>query len=382
MTAFYELAVTSNFSFLRGGSHPEEMVRQAQALGLAGIAVADRNSFAGVVRGHLMAKEAGLPYRVGVRLVFTDGSPDVFAWPTDRAAYGRLCRLLTLGKRRAEKGDCLLTLADLIAWGEGQMLGVMPGRRLDAALDETLTQLADAFPGAVRLMAAMTYGSGDCRRMARLKDLAARHRTPLCASNDVHIHHPDRRPLLDVITAIREHVTVAEAGRRLAMNAERHLKPGEEMARLFRDYPEAIEESAKVFSRLNFSLDELAYQYPDEPTGAGPTPQAALLKLTEEGLKRRWPNGVPAKIRGHIDHEMQLIEQLEYAPYFLTVYDIVRFARSQGHPLPGPRLGREFGRLLRARHHRGRSGARRSPLRALHLAGAERAAGYRRRFRA
>ncbi len=330
MTAFYELAVTSNFSFLRGGSHPEEMVRQAHKLGLAGIAIADRNSFAGVVRGHLMAKEAGLSYRVGVRLVFTDGSPDVFAWPTDRDAYGRLCRLLTLGKRRAEKGDCLLTLADLLDWGEGQMLGVMPGVQLDALLTATLEQLAAAFPGAVRLMAAMTYGPGDRRRLARLKALAEKHRTPLCATNDVHIHHPDRRPLLDVLTAIRAHVTVAEAGRRLAANAERHLKSAAEMARLFRDYPEAVAESVEVFSRLNFSLDELAYQYPDEPTGAGPTPQAALIRLTEEGAQRRWPNGVPAKIRGHIEHELQLIEQLEYAPYFLTVYDIVRFARSKG----------------------------------------------------
>ena len=330
MTRFAELAVTTNFSFLRGGSHPEELVRQAHELGLAGIAVADRNTFAGVVRGHLMAKELGLPYRVGCRLVFADGTPDVIAWPTDRAAYGRLCRLLTRGKRRAEKGECEIYLQDLVEWGEGQLLGVMPGARLDGKLATTLSRLADAFPAAVHLMAAMRYGPGDRRRLSRLQALAKEHRTPLCATNDVHYHHPDRRPVQDVLTAIREHVTVAEAGHLLAANAERFLKPDDEMVRLFRDVPEAMVRTVAIFEQLDFSLDELRYQYPDEPTGAGPTPQAALVRLTEEGAKRRWPNGVPAKIRGHIDHELQLIEELEYAPYFLTVYDIVHFARSKG----------------------------------------------------
>ena len=330
MTGFAELAVTSNFSFLRGGSHPEEMVRQAHELGLDGIAIADRNSFAGVVRGHLMAKEIGLQYRVGCRLVFTDGAPDVLAWPTNRTAYGRLCRLMTRGKRRAEKGECEITLADLIEWGKGQNFGVMPSARLDKVLSATLDRLAEAFPGSVRLMAAMRYGSGDRRRLSRLRVLADKHRAPLAATNDVRFHHADRRPLQDVLTAIREHVTLTEAGHRLAANAERHLKPAEEMARLFRDCPEAVAESIRIFEQLNFSLDELAYQYPDEPTGAGPTPQAALEKLTEEGAKERYPDGVPAKIRGHIDHELKLIAELEYAPYFLTVYDIVRFARSKG----------------------------------------------------
>jgi len=330
MTAFFELAVTTNFSFLRGGSHPEEMVRQAHTLGLGGIAVADRNSFAGVVRGHLMAKELGLAYRVGVRLVFNDGVPEIIAWPRDRAAYGRLCRLLTRGKRAAEKGECAIGLDDLIEWGEGQMLGVMPGARLDKTLELTLGRLAEAFPGRAHLMAAMRYGSGDRRRLARLKALAEKHHTPLVATNDVLFHHPDRRALQDVLTAIREHVTLAEAGKLLAANAERHLKPGEEMARLFRDAPEAVAASARLFAELDFSLDELAYQYPDEPTGAAPTPQEALVKLTEEGVSRRYPNGVPDKIRGHIDHELKLIAELEYAPYFLTVYDIVRFAREKG----------------------------------------------------
>jgi error-prone DNA polymerase len=330
MIAFAELAVTTNFSFLRGGSHPEEMVRQAHALGLAAIAVADRNSFAGIVRGHQMAKEVGLPYRFGVRLVFADGTPDILAWPTDRAAYGRLCRLLTRGKRRAEKGACTITIDDLLEWGEGQVLGVMSGRGEDAALSATLARLVEAFPGSVRLMAAMTYGAGDRRRLARLKALSDRHLSQLCATNDVHFHHPDRRMLQDVLTAIREHVTIGEAGELLAANAERYLKPAKEIARLFDGLPEAVAESLRIFEQLNFSLDELAYQYPDEPTGAGPTPQAALVKLAWEGAKRRWPDGVPPRIRTNIDHELRLIEQLEYAPYFLTVHDIVEFARSRG----------------------------------------------------
>ena len=330
MTAFAELAITSNFSFLRGGSHPEELVRRARELGLVGIAIADRNSFAGVVRGHLIAKEIGLAYRVGCRLVFNDGNPEIIAWPTDRAAYGRLCRLLTLGKRRAEKGECDINLADLLEWGEGQMLGVLPSIRLDTVLSATLGSLAEAFPGSVRLMAAMRYGSGDRRRLARLKALAVRFGTPLVATNDVTFHHPDRRSLQDVLTAIREHVTLIEAGYRLAANAERHLKTADEMVRLFSDTPEAVVESHAVFEQLVFSLDELSYQYPDEPTGAGPTPQMALEKLTEEGARIRYLDGVPAKIQAHIDHELKLIAQLEYAPYFLTVYDIVRFARSKG----------------------------------------------------
>ncbi|MHA1560158.1 MAG: error-prone DNA polymerase, partial [Alphaproteobacteria bacterium] len=235
-----------------------------------------------------------------------------------------------LGKRRAEKGECEIYLSDLIDWSEGLILGVMPGERLDAPLSETLVRLAEEHPGPVRLMAAMTYGPGDRRRLARLRTLASKHRTPLCATNDVHFHHPDRRELQNVLTAIREHVTIAEAGRLLAANAERHLKSTEEMVWLFRDHCDAIAESIRIFEELKFSLDELQYQYPDEPTGVGPTPQAALVKLTEEGAKRRWPNGIPAKVQGHIDHELQLIEQLEYAPYFLTVYDIVRFAREKG----------------------------------------------------
>ncbi len=365
MTTYAELAVTTNFSFLRGGSHPEELVAEAARLGLAGIAVADRNTLAGVVRGHMAAKEAGFRYAVGCRLAFRDGTPDILAWPTDRAAYGRLCRLLTLGNRRAEKGDCHLDLADLLAWGEGLMLGVavgikpamsspafpLPGGERDRVrgirqdnavvadhlatlqgknLSATLAALADAFPSMVRLMASRLYGPADHRRLALVDRIARRHGVPLLATNDVLYHVAARRPLQDVLTAIREHRTLQSAGRLLAQNAERHLKDAAEMARLFRDYPEAVAESRAVLERLAFSLDELQYQYPDEPTGEAASPQEALIRLTEEGARFRYPDGVPAKVRAHLDHELKLIGELRYAPYFLTVHDIVRFARQKG----------------------------------------------------
>ncbi len=362
MIPFAELAVTTNFSFLCGGSHPEELVAAAGSLGLAGIAVADRNTLAGVVRGHVAAKEAGFRYAVGCRLVFRDHTPDILAWPTDRAAYGRLCRLLTLGNRRAPKGECHLDLADLLAWGEGLMLGVVPGKRLgervcpsplvgeggavrsaasgegvnshaasgDDPLTATLAVLSDAFPGNVRLMASRLYGPADHRRLAALDRIACRTGVPLLATNDVLYHTPARRPLQDVITAIREHRTLATAGRLLVQNAERHLKDAAEMARLFGDYPEAIAESRAVLERLTFSLDELRYQYPDEPTGDAANPQEALERLTEEGARFRYPAGVPQKVRAHLAHELALIGQLDYAPYFLTVHDIVRYARRKG----------------------------------------------------
>ena len=280
--------------------------------------------------------------------------PDILAWPTDRAAYGRLCRLLTLGNRRAPKGECHLDLADLLEWGEGLMLGVVPDGN-SIALGSTLAALRDAFPGAVRLMLRRDHGPDDHRRMTLTARTARRFAVPLMATNDVLYHAPERRRMQDVITCIREHKTLVDAGRLLAPNAERHLKPPQEMARLFRDFPESLAETTAVFERLAFSLDELSYQYPDEPAGDAASPQEALVRLTEEGARQRFPAGVPAKIRESLEHELALIDRLHFAAYFLTVHDIIRFARAQGHPLPGPRLGRQFGRLLLPRHHRGRT---------------------------
>ena len=322
---YLEFATASNFSFLRGASHPEELMVQAQSIGLAGLGLCDRNSVAGVVRAHLAKREQNLPlkYHPGARLTFADGTPDVLAYPRDRAAWGRLTRLLTVGNLRAEKGDCILHLDDLLAHSFGLELIAMGG---DASL---LTRLREAAPRRVRLAASMLYRGRDQARLARRIALACEAQVPLIAVNDVHMHHPDRRPLADVLTCIREKFTIDRAGRRLAANAERYLKAPQEMVRLFADAPEAIAETLKLSEALTFSLDELRYEYPDETIEGFANAQDALTHLTYEGAKQRYPLGLPDKVRASIEHELALIAQLQYAPYFLTVYDIVRFARAQ-----------------------------------------------------
>ncbi len=323
---YLEFATASNFSFLRGASHPEELMVQAQAIGLAGLGLCDRNSVAGVVRAHLAKREQNLPlkYHPGARLIFADGTPDILAYPQDRAAWGRLCRLLTLGNLRGEKSECILRLDDLIAHIFGLELVVMGGER------QLLSRLRSAAPGRVRLAGAMLYRGHDRARLSRTAALAREAGVPLMAVNDVHYHHPDRRPLADVVTCIREKLVIDRAGRKLAVNAERFLKPPQEMARLFRDAPEAIEETLRLSEALTFSLDELRYEYPDESIDGFPDAQAALTHLAYGGAAKRYPQGLPDKVRTAIEHELELIAQLAYAPYFLTVYDIVRFARSQG----------------------------------------------------
>ena len=323
---YFEFAVASNFSFLRGASHPEELMVQAVHAGLAGLGLCDRNSVAGVVRAHLAKREQNLSlrYHPGARLVFSDGTPDVLAYPRDRASWGRLCRLLTLGNLRAEKGECTLKLDDLLSHAIGLELIAMGGSA------QLLARLGEAAPHRVRLAASMLYRGRDRTRLTRMKELARIARIPLIAVNDIFYHHPDRRPLADVLTCIREKTTIDRAGRKLAVNAERHLKPPQEMMRLFRDAPEAIEETVILSDALSFSLDELRYEYPDEQVDGFNNAQDALAHLTYEGAARRYPQGLPGKVRANIEHELKLIAQLQYAPYFLTVYDIVRFARSKG----------------------------------------------------
>ncbi|MDP2294142.1 MAG: DNA polymerase III subunit alpha [Pseudolabrys sp.] len=369
---YLEFATASNFSFLRGASHPEELMLQAQAVGLAGLGLCDRNSVAGVVRAHLARREQNLSlrYHPGARLVFADGTPDILAYPRERAGWGRLARLLTLGNLRGKKGECILHRDDLVAHVFGLELVVMDrssftsplvgevGSRSDPGEGErkkqqrpltrlaataarhplpqgervrsTLTTLRSLAPGRVRLAATMLYRGRDRVRLARSLALAREAEVPLIAVNDVHFHHPDRRPLADVLTCIREKVTIDRAGRRLAANAERFLKPPAEMLRLFRDAPEAIAETLRLSEALSFSLDELKYEYPDETIDGFATAQAALAHLVDQGAARRYPGGVPPPVRATLDHELALIAQLEYAPYFLTVHDIVRYARAQG----------------------------------------------------
>lgn len=331
MSGYAELAAMSNFSFLRGASHPEELVVQAEALGLCAIALCDRNSLAGIVRAHTQAKEAGLQFISGCRLVLMDGM-EILCLPTDRAAYGRLCRLLTNGNRRAPKASCHLWPADLLAHGEGQIFLAVPQPQLSQAdaFRSTLKTLAATFPAAVYLGAAPLFDGLDARRLHALSQLAEETGAPLVAIGDCLYHHPDRRPLQDVLTCIREKCTIAEAGFRLAANAERHLRPPADMALLFRGYEQAISLTGAIAGRCRFSLDELKYDYPDEPYAPFATPQEALVAHCWNGAKARFPAGIPGSVRAQIEHELALIAQLDYARYFLTVYDLVRFAGERG----------------------------------------------------
>ena len=323
---YIEFATASNFSFLRGASHPEELMMQAAHLSLAGLGLCDRNSVAGVVRAHLAKREhkLALKYHPGARLVFADGTPDILVYPRDRPGWGRLTRLLTVGNLRGKKGECILHLDDLIAHAFGLEMIAMGG---NATL---LAKLRTYAPGRVRLAASMLYRGGDRARLARLKKTAREAQVPLIAINDVHMHHPDRRPLADVLTCIREKTTIDRAGRKLAANAERFLKPAVEMARLFRDAPEAIEETLVLSDALTFSLDDLKYDYPDEAIEGFSTPQSALAHLAYEGAKERYPGSIPAKVLLGIEHELELIAERKYAPYFLTVNHIIHYARSKG----------------------------------------------------
>src|SRR5215211_7200123 len=331
MTPFAELAVTTNFSFLRGASHPEELVTRARELELAALGIADRNSVAGVVRAYTKAKEIEFRLVVGARVVFADATPDILAYPQDRAAWGRLTRLLSVGKSRAEKAECLLFLDDLMEHIDGLNLIVVPDRINAGALHPLLERLNEAASRrSVWLAAAMLYRGDDQRRLTRLARLAAATRVPLIAGNDVLYHAPERRALQDVVTCIREHVTIDCAGRLLEANAERHLKSGTEMARLFCAAPQAVNETVRFLERCRFSLDELKYDYPDETRQGYATPQEALVALTEQGVRRRYPDGMRLDIRRALDHELAVTAELKYAPYFLTVHDIVRFARSKG----------------------------------------------------
>ena len=424
---FAEFGVTTNFSFLRGASHPEELVGMAEGFSLAGLGIADRNSLAGVVRAHVFArdklKEKGSTLRVvaGTRLVFVDGTPDILVYPTDRQAYGRLTRLLTLGNRRAEKGACILRLPDLLAFIEGQQLivldrstadddhapapdGAPVGQNKPAAAPpvptlvplprkRTLLQSLDGLPpflpandtaaipgqsGSVRLMqlgliagpkrrrrlhandnargrtrpewtperqlallrrlkvaapgrvwvaASLLYGPRMRTRLAARAELAQKADLPLLATNDVLMHAPERRPLADVLQCIRQKTTLDQAGRQLAANAERHLKSGPEMARIFAETPGAVPETLRFLDGIDFSLDELQYDYPDELRAGFNTEQEALEAHAKAGARWRYPEGVTEAVQKQLDHELRLVAKLSYAAYFLTVHDIVQFAR-------------------------------------------------------
>jgi error-prone DNA polymerase len=403
--AYAELDAMSNFSFLEGGSHPGELVEQAKALGLSAIGIADRNSLAGVVRAHAAAKLEGMRLLIGCRLTFLDGA-ELIVYPRDRAAYGRLCRLLSIGKSgiatdpsplveeggpRAQgawedegahrpfhefpaslpvaanandepdglerplilsphggplllpqgekgfksipKGECHLTFEQAAALGEGMVALARAPVVIDATFEARLLAWRQAWPDDLYLALAPLHRGDDRARLARLSAVAERCGAPMLATNAVLYHHFERRALQDVLACIREGVTIDQAGFRLQAHAERHLKPPAEMARLYRDHEAALARTQDIVEACPFSLDELAYEYPDEPVPPGKTPQGHLEDLTFEGAKRRFPEGVPPPIMNIIHKELDLIRKVKYAAYFLTVHDIVAWARSEPHKI-------------------------------------------------
>jgi error-prone DNA polymerase len=331
---YSELQVTTNFSFLRGASHPEEMVQRAVDLGYSAIAITDRNTLAGIVRGHAAAKKAGIRYIPGCRLDLQDG-PSLIALPMNIHGYSRLSALLSLGNLRTEKGKCHLYKADVYAHAEGiKFIIVSP-----STLNE-IFQFDDQFKFAVKeyrthlgnhvyLSAARLYRGTDAKLLHRLYELSAYTNAPVVATNNVYYHIADRRELQDVVTCVREKCTIYTAGFHLHPNAERYLKPVDEMIRLFQQYPAAIWYTQEIVDACQFSLDELKYRYPKEVSASGRTPLEELRYLTWEGASKMYGEHIPEKVKNNIAHEMTFIEQMSYAEYFLTVHDIVRFARSK-----------------------------------------------------
>ena len=357
MTAYAELDARTNFCFLEGASHPGELVIQAEALGLAGLGVADRNSLAGVVRAHGEAKRRGFRFLPGCRLEFTDGA-ELIVYPRDRPAYGRLCKLLSIGKseitdreqsllapldepgddesakaKPIPKGECRLTFEQAAELGEGLIgLAVTP-EPIDDTFEARLAAWAKAWPERLYLAVAPLHRGDDRARFNQLAAIGERAGAPMIATGSVLYHHPSRRRLQDVLTCVREGCTIDEAGQKLRANAERFLKTPEEMARLFQGHEDAVARTLEVVEACTFSLLDLKYEYPDEPVPPGKTPHQHLRDLTFKGARERWPKGVPTKIVKTIRKELQLIRTVKYAEYFLTVHDIVAWARSRPDPI-------------------------------------------------
>ena len=324
---YAELQVTTHFSFLRGASSPRELFEQAKLLGLTALGITDRNSLAGMVRAYEASKETGVRLIVGCRLDLADGT-SMLVYPTDRAAYSRLCRLLTIGKSSGGKGRCHLTWDDVAAWNEG-LIAILLGDEANEALHGSLARHKGAFGNRGYMALIRRFAPNEHLRLYAIEQAAQRARVPTIALGDVLYHHPDRRRLQDVVSCIREGCTIDEAGYRLERHADRYLKDPVEMERLFEHHPEAFRRVREVLDRCTFSLDELRYQYPAE-TGSGETAQEKLERLTWEGARRRYPGGIPDTVAATCRHELRLIEELDYAPYFLTVHAIVSFAKERG----------------------------------------------------
>ncbi|WP_374307758.1 error-prone DNA polymerase [Dongia sp.] len=362
---YVELSAMTNYCFLEAASHAGELAVTAAALGMRALGIADRNSLSGIVRAHVACKEAGIRLIVGCRLSFRD-APDILAYPVDRAAYGRLCELLTLGRRRAPKGHCHLDYADFVAVKAGFLAIVVPpltphpnpspqrgeGREIHSiktpspresgervgvrggkdrsTLPSFLHRFRDDFGAAGYLALAHLYRGDDARRLRALQRLADEAGLPTITINEVRHHLPARKTLFDVLTCVRHGCTIDNAGYRLEKNAERHLKDAAEMRRLFRGLEDAVTRSEEIAACCTFSLDELKYEYPDEVVTPGETPLESLKRFTWEGAEWRYGKNISPHIRHQLEHEFTLIEEMDYARYFLTVRDIVREARRLG----------------------------------------------------
>jgi len=326
--SYVELICASAFSFLEGASHPETLVKAAAALGHTAIGIADTNTLAGIVRAHVAAKDSKLRLAPGCRLVLQD-APNLICYPKNRAGWSRLCRLLTLGKSRAQKGECTLYFKDVLSHAEDQIFILIPPPILDETFTKFLRLAAAKLPAKPYIAAIRRYAPDDESRLRRLSDLAHRTKTKILAANDVLYHAPELRIVQDVLRCIRHHCTLADAGHRLEPNGERHLKTPQEMTRLFRKYPEAIATQQDILEKLNFSLDEISYEYPDEPVPEHTTPDEFLGQLTWQGAAWRYPESIPPTVKTILQKELHIIAELKYARYFLTVYDIVRYARSK-----------------------------------------------------
>lgn len=328
---YAELHCKTNFSFLEGASHADELIERAKKLGYAALAVTDRNSLSGVVRAHSAAKDAGFKLVIGAELTLQD-APSVVVWARDRAAYGRLSRLITVGRRRAEKGACLLYSNDLFEHAQGLLAGISP---FEQSMDRQLTSLKalrrhrECFGDNAYLLAPLHRGAKDEQRLQTYLELSRRSRLPLLASGDVRYHVPARMVLHDIMTAIRNGTTVPSSPELLLPNAEHHLRSLEALQAIYQRIPEALENTLEVAEQCHFSLDELRYEYPEELAPKGQTPFQFLEQLTRQGARQRYPEGLPEKVHKQLQHELKLIEEMRYEAYFLTVWDLVRFAREQ-----------------------------------------------------
>jgi error-prone DNA polymerase len=331
---YSELQITSNFSFLRGASHPEEFVEQALVYGYKEIAITDRNSLAGIVRAHSTAKSTELRFIPGCRLDLID-SISLLAYPVNVSGYSQLSGLLTTGNLRAEKGECHLYKADVFSQlKDVRLIAVSPDSlnkefNFDPSFKKDLKTFREVFDERIYLSASKRYLGDDAKQMFRLSQLSSQLHIPLVATNDVYYHEPGRRQLQDILTCIREKCTIQNAGFRLHQNAERHLKTEEEMLRLFRQLPNAIRATQEIAEACNFNLNMLKYEYPVEITTEGRTAQEELTKLAWEGANNRYGDVIPEKASKAIIHELKFIAEMNYPAYFLTVYDIVRYAREQ-----------------------------------------------------